>query len=443
MRASILSIGDELVLGQTLDTNTQWIARQLAAVGCDIGEHRTVGDDQRSIEIAIQEISPRCNFLFISGGLGPTDDDLTRQAVAKVAGVNLQLSQEWLDKMIAFFAARKRPMVDRNRIQAMLPTGCTMLDNPNGTACGFSCSLPAADCTLFCMPGVPKEMKPMFTEHVLPAIRKASGGAVILQRTLHTFGAGESQVAEMLGDLMDRKRNPSVGTTVSNNVVSLRINARAPSPDEGENAMRQTIDACRDKLGELIYGTDDDSLASAVAKLLTNGAETTDSRSIVQTVTTAESCTGGLIAKYLTDIPGSSAYFKQGFIVYSNQAKTDRLGVSENIIHVHGAVSEPVVIAMAKHARRLTRSDYALAVSGIAGPDGGSAAKPVGTVCVGLAHLPNLRQPGFRNADREEEVFAVARTFNFPGDRDMVRDRAAKMALAMLRYRLLGVPMPF
>lgn len=435
MRASILSIGDELVLGQTLDTNTQWLAQQLASVGCDIAEHRTVGDDQAAIEAAIASAAAGCDVLLISGGLGPTDDDLTRQAVAKVLGVQLQLNQGWLDRMTAFFKARNRPMVDRNKIQAYLPAGAEMLDNPVGTACGFWLTLPSS--RLYAMPGVPKEMMPMFMNYALPWIRQSAGGAVILQKTVHTFGVGESQLAEMLGDLMDRKRNPSVGTTVSNNVVSLRINARFATATEGAAALRETVDACKAKLNDVIYGEGEESLAIAVSRLLNPCS------GVVTSVTTAESCTGGLVAKYLTDVPGSSAYFKQGFIVYSNQTKTERLGVSENIINVHGAVSEPVVIAMAKHARRLAKADYALAVSGIAGPDGGTPTKPVGTVCIALAHLPKAPRPGMKNVDREDEVFVLARTFNFPGDREGIRDRAAKMALAMLRFKLLDVPLPF
>lgn len=434
MKAIILSIGDELVLGQTLDTNSHWLAQQLAAAGCDILEHRTVGDDQDAIRSAVASAAGRCDCLLITGGLGPTDDDLTRQAVAAFAGVPLELNQPWLDRIVGFFAQRKRPMAERNKIQAMLPAGSEVLDNPNGTACGFCCPLPPARCRLFAMPGVPKEMKPMFTNHVLPWIRQSAGGAVILQKTVHTFGLGESNVAEALGDLMDRTRNPSVGTTVSNNVVSLRINARFASPAEAETHMSSTVEACRQKLGDLIYGEDDTTLAHAVAALLTGQRAT---------VTTAESCTAGLLAKYLTDIPGSTAYFEQGFVVYSNQSKYDRLGVNDHIINTFGAVSEPVVLTMAKNARRLAKADYALAISGIAGPTGGTAAKPVGTVCIALAHLPEgSRRPGRLN-EREDEVTVIARTFNFGGDREMIRDRAAKMALAMLRFRLLDKPLPF
>lgn len=464
MKASILSIGDELLLGQTLDTNGQWLAQQLSAVGCDIVDHRTVGDDQAGIERALREMTPHCQTIVITGGLGPTDDDLTRQAIAAVAGVQLQLRQEWLDRITAYFARLNRPMADRNKVQAMLPVGSELIDNPVGTACGMkvvlsgkgqgareqghsaTCPLPLDTCpSVFAMPGVPKEMKPMFTNHILPWIKQQSGGAVILQRTLHTFGVGESNVAEKLGDLMRRDRNPSVGTTVSNQIVSLRINARFSSIDEAQKQVDQTIAACREKLGDAIYGQDGESIAEVVAKLLIGSPQSTidNPQSTIQTVTTAESCTGGLLAKYLTDIPGSSAYYKQGFIVYSNKAKTDRLGVSENIINVHGAVSEAVVLAMAKNARRLTKSDYALAISGVAGPDGGSPAKPVGTVCIALAHLPKATEPGKKNTDREYEVFVVARTFTFTGDREMIRDRAAKMALMLLRFRLLGVAMPF
>lgn len=462
MKASILSIGDELLLGQTLDTNGQWLAQQLSAVGCDIVDHRTVGDDQAGIERAIREMMPHCQAILITGGLGPTDDDLTRQAIAAVAGVELELRNEWLDRITAYFARLNRPMAERNKIQAMLPAGSELIDNPVGTACGMklaisnqrqgasedpaACPLPLGTCpSVFAMPGVPKEMKPMFTNHILPWIKQQSGGAVILQRTLHTFGVGESNVAEKLGDLMRRDRNPSVGTTVSNQIVSLRINARFSAIDEAQKQVDQTIAACRERLGETIYGQDGESIAQVVAKLLIGSGQSTidNPPSTIQTVTTAESCTGGLLAKYLTDIPGSSAYFKQGFIVYSNKAKTERLGVSENIINVHGAVSEPVVIAMAKNARRLTKSDFALSISGIAGPDGGSPAKPVGTVCIALAHLPKATEPGKKNVDREDEVFIVARTFTFTGDREMIRDRAAKMALTMLRFRLLGVATPF
>lgn len=270
------------------------------------------------------------------------------------------------------------------------------------------------------MPGVPKEMKVMFARDVLPKLRTAGGGGVILSRTLHTFGLGESAVAERLGTLMRRGQNPSVGTTVANGVVSLRVNARFGSADEARRELEQTAGQCRAALGELVYGEDGQTLSEIVAALLKRDAATL-------TVTTAESCTGGLLAKMLTDIPGSSAYFHRGWITYSNQAKHELLGVPAELIAQHGAVSEPVVRAMADGARERAGADYALSISGIAGPDGGTPEKPVGTTWVGLAKPNGI----------------AARRFVFPGDREFIRDRAAKMALTLLRFELLGQRTPF
>jgi nicotinamide-nucleotide amidase len=267
----------------------------------------------------------------------------------------------------------------------------------------------------------------MFAATVLPHASAAAAGAAILSRTLHTFGLGESAVADRLGPLMDRSRNPIVGTTVSGGVVSVRITARFPTQSEATAKLEQTAADCRAALGDLIYGHDEQTLPEVVAELMKQPGR-------LVTVATAESCTGGLLAKLLTDRAGSSTHFQTGWVTYSNQAKHDRLGVSAGLINIHGAVSEPVVDAMAANARRLANATYALAVSGIAGPDGGTPTKPVGTVCIALAE----RDP----ADKQKSL-VEKRTFVFPGDRAMVRDRSAKMALTMLRFRLLDKPLPF
>ena len=526
MKSIILSVGDELALGQTVDTNSAWIAQQLAAVGCDIAAHLTVPDDQRAIERAIADAAERCDFLIVSGGIGPTADDLTRQALASVMRVPLEMNEAWLHRLEAFFRKVGRPMPETNRIQAQIPRGATIIENTAGTAAGIDAALggpsevapsdsptPASEplppldqlqdrplgrvltkmgkitreqvvdalnkqkmrggpigqiliasgaisdtdlrtalaaqkgiesdppssasnasrhtCRVFVMPGVPKEMKAMFMRDVLPHIAAATGGAVILSRTLHTFGMGESWIAEKLGELMMRQKNPSVGTTVSQGIVSVRINARCPSHDEAQRHLNDATRACEAALGDLIFGRDDETLSQIVGRLLGSSRKS---------VSIAESCTGGLLAKMLTDIPGSSDYFQQGWITYSNPAKTDRLGVSENLLKTYGAVSEPVVDAMSRAARRLAKSDYALAISGIAGPGGGSESKPVGTVCIALASAKPTDSPGpkdFAQAD------VLSRTFTFPGDREMIRDRAAKMALAILRFALLAKAMPF
>jgi nicotinamide-nucleotide amidase len=423
LKATLLSVGDELALGQTVDTNTAWMSQQLAGIGIDVVLHQTVPDDQAAIERAILAAASIAPLLVVSGGIGPTDDDLTRQALAAVLQAPLELDESWLARLHEFWHKRGRAMPEMNRIQAMIPRGATMIENTAGTAAGMFATV--SGCEVFVLPGVPKEMKIMFERDVLPRVRARGGGATIASRTLHTFGLGESAVAELLGDLMARGRNPSVGTTVSGGVVSVRINARFDTPNQARDALDQAATLCRHKLGHLVYGQDDDTLPAVVNRLLI------DRRA---TVTTAESCTGGLLAKYLTDVAGSSACFRVGFVVYHNQAKYERLGVNLEMLNVYGAVSEPVVDAMARGARRLAKATYALAISGIAGPDGGSPTKPVGTVCIALTYPQD---------DDPRETGTLMRTFNFPGDREMIRDRAAKMALALLRFRLLGEPVPF
>ena len=442
MDAIILSVGDELVLGQTVDTNSAWLSAQLASVGFGVVAHVTVADDQLAIERAICRSAAACDVLLISGGLGPTEDDLTRQALARVMNQPLEANPQWLAELARFFAARGRPMPASNSIQAMIPRGAAMIFNTAGTAAGIHADLrplplihqrnaerglhathkPDYDphCQVYVMPGVPREMKIMFERDVLPHVRSASGGAVILSRTLHTFGLGESAIGERLGALMRRGRNPSVGTTISGGVVSLRVNARFPGAAEAEEQLNHTVDACRAVLGSLVFGQDQQTLAELVGTML-------KSASGAPTVATAESCTGGLLGKMLTDMPGSSAYYAFGWVTYANRAKEEQLGVPSELLQQHGAVSEPVVIAMANGARQRSGSTFALSISGIAGPDGGTPAKPVGTVCIALAHPEGCS----------------ARTFLFPGDREMVRDRSAKMALTLLRYHLMGERIPF
>lgn len=425
MNAIILSVGDELILGQILDTNSAWISRQLAAVGCPVLAHLTVADDQTAIQRAIGTSIHQCSFLIISGGLGPTVDDLTRQALAAVLRQPLELNQTWLDELDRFFKQRNRPMPQANRIQAMIPRTARMLFNTCGTAAGIAADfgpengLTVTPCRAFAMPGVPKEMKEMFNRDVLPVIAEAGGGAVILSRTVHTFGAGESRIAELLGPLMDRTRNPSVGTTVSGGQVSLRINARFPGRAEAQRHLDLTLSACQNALGDLIFGQEEQTIQQVTLELLAKSSPNA-------TLTTAESCTGGLLGKMITDTPGSSVFYRQGWITYSNEAKIRLLGVSESLLNRHGAVSEPVAAAMAQGALSRAGATCALAITGIAGPDGGTPAKPVGTVCIALAH------PGG----------CESHTFHFAGDREMVRDRSAKTALHLLRFHLLGKPLP-
>ncbi len=429
MKACILSVGDELVLGQTIDTNSAWLSQQLAAIGVPVHSHQTVGDDQADIEAAMTAASQVADLILVSGGIGPTDDDLTRQALAAVLKQPLEPNAQWLEQLKSFFTRLGRTMPEKNTIQAMIPRGAELIWNHNGTAAGLSAIIehrfdrtrPPRRVRVYVMPGVPKEMKAMFTQSVLP---KLSGtGGVIAQKTIHTFGAGESTVAEKLGDLMQRGRNPSVGTTVAGGIVSIRVNSRFDDRTEAQRQLVATSQLVHAALGDLVFGEDTQTLASVVSALLRDANQNGETL----TVATAESCTGGLLAKYLTDEPGASAYFSAGYITYANDLKTRELEVDPHLFETVGAVSEEVALAMAAGARQAGGVDYALSITGIAGPDGGTPDKPVGTVWIGLA--------GATGVD--------ARRFIFPGDRDMIRDRAAKMALAILRFALLGKPLPF
>jgi len=437
MQAILLSIGDELTLGQTLDTNSAWLAQQLTAIGYKPVAHITVPDDQIAIRQAMEESVGRCDALIISGGLGPTEDDLTRQALAAFLDQPLELVPDALKNVERFFRLLKREMPERNKIQAMLPRGTEMIENTAGTAPGIYCNYQSGDqktlCQIFIMPGVPKEMKTMFARDIAPRLKQQAGhtGQIILSKTLHTFGLGESAVAEKIPELMRRDRNPSVGTTVSNGYVSLRLNAYYNSREEAERQLKQTEDLCRAALGDLIWGEEDQTLPQVVGDLLRSNPVASQWN---PAVCTAESCTGGLLAKYLTDVPGSSDYYRQGWVTYLNESKMNELGVNRSTLETDGAVSEATVIEMAEGAATRSGAPYALTISGVAGPGGGTPEKPVGTVCIAVSSPRSINDPALN---------ITARTFLFPGDREMIRDRSAKTALTMLRYHLLGKPLPF
>ena len=414
MNAIILSIGDELVLGQTLDTNSAWLAAELATLGCGVRRHVTVADDRNEIAKAIRRAAEECDVLLVSGGLGPTADDLTRQAMSDALGQPLEINPIALSQLESFFQRRNRTMSASNRVQAMLPRGTNVLENTRGTAPGIAATI--GNCRIFVTPGGPEEMREMFRRLIAPRIAAEARGAAICSRVLHTFGLPESVIGEKLGDLMDRRRNPSVGTTVSQGLISLRINARFASRQEAMEELEKTDSLCREKLGSLIFGRDEQTLAEILGQMLAG-----------KTISTAESCTGGLLAKLLTDVPGSSKYFLRGWVTYSNESKTEMLGVPEELIRQHGAVSEPVARAMADGAQWRAKTDFALSITGIAGPDGGTPQKPVGTICFGLATKDAV----------------TARTFLLPGDRQMIRLRAANMAMTMLRFHLLNLLIPF
>lgn len=412
---TVLAIGDELTSGERVDTNSAWISAKAGALGVRTVEHRTAGDDAEQIAGAIRDLAAKSSLLVTTGGLGPTLDDLTRHALAAVLGEPLVEDADALVALRTWYTGRGRPMPDANRVQALRPDSARCLENPNGTAPGLHARTPQAD--VFCLPGPPGEIRPMFDRFVTPLLDPGPGQRVRV-RTVPTFGLGESAVADLLGDLMRRDRNPLVGTTASGGIVTCRVRYEGPD-DRAEERIDETIAAIKDRLGTAVLadhdGHDDGlALVRALSDLLRNRGET---------LATVESCTGGLIGELITRLPGSSDVFAGGLLTYSNELKQRLAGVQPGLIERHGAVSREVAAAMAAGGLERTGADHTLAVTGVAGPGGGSEAKPVGTVWIARA---SVGKP------------LSAKCFRFMGGRDAIRQWSAVTALGMLRLAMLG-----
>lgn len=420
MRAAILSIGDELTLGQNIDTNSPWIAAQLAERSVLTIEQRTVADDRVAIAAAVADLSRRVELLIITGGLGPTEDDLTREALGDVLtpAEPLALDDEMLQHITAIFRKRGRPMPEMNRKQAQRPRTMQALRNFNGTAPGLIGRL--GECQVVSLPGPPREMKPMFLDQALPSLQLPPVDEVIVSEAVHEFGMGESDAAQRLGAMMDRTRNPLVGITVSDAIVSARVRA-AGIVECAQRELQQTLSEIEKRWHPYAFGTGSTTLAQSAGDLL---------RQHKRTLASAESCTGGWLGKLIVDVAGSSDYYRGGWITYSNAMKVAHLNVPGDLIDRHGAVSEPVARAMAEGALAVSGADEALAITGIAGPvrNDQPTEKPVGTVFIALA------------SRRQSRSRILVRQFAFPGDRSAVRDRAAKAALQMLRFSLMQQP---
>jgi nicotinamide-nucleotide amidase len=408
-KASIVSIGNELLSGQTTDTNATYLINRLLSINIPVVSVYTVGDEKGVIIRAFNLACSDADVVIATGGLGPTDDDLTRQAFAEFLGVELQLQDQLLQKIRDFFACRNLQMPDKNKIQAYIPAGAEAIANNLGTAPGIMAN--AKGKLLIALPGVPSEMKQMFEESVLARLQRFAGGQAVVVRKLKCFGAGESAIAEMLGSMMQRGRNPLINCTVGYGVVTLHIIAAAKDNEKAHQMAENDEKSLRNILGKLVYGTGEQTLAEVVGKKLARNKKT---------LAVAESCTGGTLAKLLTDIPGASRYFTYGWVVYSNRAKVSELGVPADFIDKYGAVSEQVARAMAEGARRKAGTDFAIAITGIAGPAGGSEQKPVGLVYVSV----------------DSNSGCETKRYNFSHDRDFIRLRAAQTALNMLRLQL-------
>lgn len=417
--AAILSVGDELTLGQTLDTNSKWLSERLLSFGVVVREHVTIADDRAAQAAAFARLAGAYDLVICTGGLGPTPDDITREALSDALASPLVEDAIALAQVEAYFQARGREMPAINRVQAMRPVSAMSLHNLHGTAPGVCATIRSSTraCDVFCLPGPPREMQPMFESQVAPRLRPPSG-RVVVTRVLHTVGIGESDLATRLGAMMERGRMPLVGTTASGGIVSMRIRYEGESArDEAEDAVTRTAGEARTLAGPHCFGEGDATLASAIVHTLKDRGES---------VAFAESCTGGKLAGMLTEVPGASSVFGHGWVTYANRAKQRELGVLASVFAPDGpgAVSSECAMQMALGGRERAKSTYALAVTGIAGPDGGTREKPVGTVWIALAH----------------EGGVEARRFLIAGERGNVRAWSCMAALAMLWLRLAGAP---
>ena len=412
MKAEILAIGTELVSGQSLDTNSQWLSRALGDLGIPVHFHTSMGDNLEENIAVFRVAIDRADLVVTCGGLGPTQDDLTRQVLADVAGVSLVEDAGSLEAIKAMFARRNRDMAERNRVQALFPRGAEPLPNPIGSAPGIAMKVGRS--LVACLPGVPNEMKRMFDEQVIPWLAR-SGVATrrIVHRKINLFGRGESDLEAEALDLTARGRVPEVGITASEATISFRVVAEAASDEEAARLIEPTVRQIYERFPDLIVGEGQDDVVDALFRELVRTG---------RTIATAESCTGGLVAHLLTSIPGASKHFPGGLVTYASDAKVNLLDVTESLIKTRGAVSPEVAGEMARRVRERFRADLGLAVTGIAGPDSDTPAHAVGLVYLGLSCGDEIRTRKLELGPEQP--------------RDVIQRRAAKQAMNWARLTL-------
>ncbi len=413
MKLELLTVGTELLLGFTIDTNGAELARALASIGVEVARRTSVGDDRAAIQDAVGAALDRTGAVLITGGLGPTRDDITKHAVADLLAMPLEFHDAIWQQLVERFRGLGREPVASNRSQAEVPRGGTVLRNRWGTAPGLW--LESSRGLVIMLPGVPLEMRNLLAHEVIPRLAPRAGNQVIRSRTVRTTGIPESTLAERLGDIEDAIRPLGLAYLPGLEGVDLRLTSRGADASESDARLATAAAELRRRAGEHAYGEGEETLADIVVGLL---------RSAGRTIGVAESCTGGLLGGRLTDVAGSSDVFRGGIIAYDNEVKVRELDVPEELLRLHGAVSDPVAVAMAEGVRRRLSLDVGVGITGIAGPGGATPDKPVGTVCIAVAGL---------------EAVHCRRTI-FPGSRPEVRARAVQAALFMVRQRLQLVP---
>lgn len=374
MKTAILSIGTELLFGQITNTNTVYLSQHLNMLGHDVMYHYTVGDNPERLADMINLAFKDCDLIITTGGLGPTQDDLTKEVVCEVMGDELIARDDLMDELISHFKTFGRQMTENNKKQAVMPSRAKVFHNDAGTAPGFA--LEKDGKYVICMPGPPREMTRMFEKSVMPFLESMSED-VIYYKLIRTFGIGESQLETDLLDLIDDQTDPTLATYAKEGESQLRIASKRKTKEEAMAAVDEMLEKVKDRVGEYIYSCDNEDLVQVVCKkLMEKGL----------TISCAESCTGGMFASALTDIPGISQCFERGLVTYSNEAKMNELGVKEETLNEFGAVSKETAIEMVEGLKKVSNSDICISITGVAGPDGGTKDKPVGLVYIGFIY---------------------------------------------------------
>lgn len=408
--AEIIAIGSELLTPDRTDTNSLWLTEKLNGIGIEVKLKTVVGDDDARLEETIRDALRRSRVVIMTGGLGPTEDDITRKIAARAMNRRLLLDENVLDALRAKFLHMGRQMPEINSRQAMVIDGAEVLDNPKGTAPGMY--LEHEGHSVILLPGPPRENRPMFETYVQPKLTSKAGDVRVVRRVLRVAGMGESAVDELIAPVYTQYTNPQTTILFNRSEIEIHLMAQAKTEQDAELLLDGLAGQLEERLGHAIFAFRGEKLEEVVGLRLAVGGFT---------LAVAESCTGGLISQRLTEVPGSSAYFMEGVVTYSNEAKTRSLGVSSALILKHGAVSSNVAEAMAEGVRGRADTDFGLSVTGIAGPDGGTETKPVGLVYIALA----------------DDAHTEHRKLMLPGDRHLIRWRASQAALDLLRRRLI------
>jgi nicotinamide-nucleotide amidase len=410
LTAEIIAVGSELLTPFRTDTNSLWLTDRLNSVGIEVRLKTIVGDDDARLEETIRDALKRSGVVVLTGGLGPTEDDITRKIAARALSRRLSLDEKVLEEIKARFLHWGRKMPEINARQAMVIEGAEVLPNPNGTAPGMYVEHEGRVVVL--LPGPPRELKPMFESHVLAKLSERAGGLRVARRVLRVAGMGESAVDERIAPVYTQYKNPQTTILFNNTEIEIHLTAQGKTEQEAELLLDGLAGQIEERLGDSIFAFRGELMEEVVGLRLAVGGFT---------VACAESCTGGLVAHRLTEVPGSSNYFMEGVVTYSNEAKTRLVGVPAELIERHGAVSAEVAEAMAEGIKRRAATDFGLSVTGIAGPGGGTTEKPVGLVYISLA----------------DDAHTEHRRLMLPGDRHLIRWRASQAALDLLRRRLI------